>query len=157
MAQWAAALSTGEVIRVRLCYTKHQRDRVAHEVIAGPGYQLMSFVLWLKIIVRLRVGLGEKLTIHSPLLAQEKKGTMVPMTATYMARRDKTYAPVLGWGKATIHSRRRGFATAAVRCGIHMASISVAMRHRDNAVCDTVLGGKSIHHDSVSNRRLQRR
>ena len=54
---------------------------------------------------------------------------MVPMTATYIARGDKEYAPVLGLVKATIHSRRRGFGTAAVRCGIHMASISVAMRH----------------------------
>ena len=31
--------------------------------------------------------------------------------------------------KATIHSRRRGFATAAVRCGLHMAKITIAMRH----------------------------
>ena len=51
------------------------------------------------------------------------------MTAAYMMRMDKIYAPLLGWGKATIHSRRRGFATAAVRCGVHMASITVAMRH----------------------------
>ena len=42
---------------------------------------------------------------------------------------DKVYAPILGWFKATIHSRRRGFATAAVRCGIHMAKITIAMRH----------------------------
>ena len=42
---------------------------------------------------------------------------------------DKIYAPILGWFKATIHSRRRGFATAAVRCGIHMAKITIAMRH----------------------------
>ena len=60
---------------------------------------------------------------------REKKGKMVPMTAEYMRRRDKDYTPILGWSKATIHSRRRGFATAAVRCGIHMASISIAMRH----------------------------
>ena len=40
--------------------------------------------------------MGEKLTIHSPLLAQEKKGKVVPMTAAYMAKRDKEYAPVLG-------------------------------------------------------------
>ena len=46
-----------------------------------------------------------------------------------MGRMDKIYAPILGWYKATIHSRRRGFATAAVRCGVHMASISIAMRH----------------------------
>ena len=36
----------------------------------------------------------------------------------------------MGWYKATIrNSRRRGFATAAVRCGVHMASITIAMRH----------------------------
>ena len=98
-------------------------------MIAGPGYQLMSFVLWLKIIVKLRLSKGEKLTVDSPLLVQEKKGEMVPMTAAYMGRRDKEYAPILGWSRATIHSRRRGFATAAVRCGIHMASITFAMRY----------------------------
>ena len=46
-----------------------------------------------------------------------------------MARMDKLYAPIMNWRKATIHSRRRGFATAAVRCGLHMAKISIAMRH----------------------------
>ena len=89
----------------------------------------MSLILWIKIIFRLRISKGEKLTVDSPLLVQEKKGKIVPITATIMARMDKEYAPILGWGKATIHSRRRGFATAAVRCGIHMASITVAMRH----------------------------
>ena len=102
---------------------------MAHEVVAGPGHQLLSFVLWLRIVVKLRLGKGERLTVDSPLLVQEKKTRIVPMTAAYMGRRDKEYAPILGWGKATIHSRRRGFATAAVRCGIHMASITVAMRH----------------------------
>ena len=42
---WAKKLSSNEIIRVRLSYTKHQRHRVAHEVIAGPGYKLMSFAL----------------------------------------------------------------------------------------------------------------
>ena len=46
-----------------------------------------------------------------------------------MAKMDKFYAPKLGWFRATIHSRRRGFATAMVRCGIHIASITIAMRH----------------------------
>ena len=46
-----------------------------------------------------------------------------------MARMDERYAPALGWYKATIHSRRRGFATALVRCGVHMALITIAMRH----------------------------
>ena len=51
------------------------------------------------------------------------------MTGQYMMKIDKIYAPKLGWHKATIHSRRRGFATAAVRSGIHMAQITIAMRH----------------------------
>ena len=129
IASWAEKLSTGEIIRVRLCYSKHQRHRVAHEVVAGPGYQHMSFALWLKILVKLRLERKETLTVNSPLLVRENKGTLVPMTGTFMAAMDKVYAPVLGWVKATIHSRRRGFATAAVRCGVHMASIAIAMRH----------------------------
>ena len=51
------------------------------------------------------------------------------MTGEFMPRMDKKYAPILQWGNATIHSRRRGFATAAVRCGLHMAKITIAMRH----------------------------
>ena len=46
-----------------------------------------------------------------------------------MAKMEKQYAPVLKWGKATIHSRRWGFATVAVRSGLHMAKITIAMRH----------------------------
>ena len=71
----------------------------------------------------------EKLTVDSPLLVRERRGKIVPMTAAFMTRKDKVYTSVLGWGKATLHSRRRGFATAAVRCGLHMAKISIAMRH----------------------------
>ena len=89
----------------------------------------MSFVLWLKIEVKLRVQFGEVLTVDSPLLVRVSKGKLVPMTGAFMARMDKTYAPTLGWFNATIHSRRRGFATAMVRSGIHMASITIAMRH----------------------------
>ena len=51
------------------------------------------------------------------------------MTGDFMTKMDKLYVPILNLGKATIHSRRRGFATAAVRCGLHMAKISIAMRH----------------------------
>ena len=116
-----------------MAYTKHQRHRVAHEVIAGPGYKLISFVLWIKITVSLRVRQGESLTVDSPLLVRKggrgKTAKIVPMTGNFMARMDKQYAPTLGWMRATIHSRRRGFATAAVRCGIHMASICIALRH----------------------------
>ena len=116
-------------MKVRLCYTKHQRHRVAHEVVAGPGYRHMSIGLWLKIVVKLRVKLGEKLTPESPILVRMKGSGVVPMTGEFMATRDKIYAPSLGWHKATIHSRRRGFATAAVKSGIHMAKITIAMRH----------------------------
>ena len=112
-----------------MCYTKHKRHRVAHEVIAGPGFRLMSLARWIKIVVSIRLRHSEPITIDSPLLVRDNKGKIVPMTATYMARMDKVYAPVLGWGKATIHSRRRGFATAAVRSGLHMAIITMAMRH----------------------------
>ena len=73
--------------------------------------------------------MGEVLTADSLLLVRKGKKGLVPMTGAFMARMDKLYSPVLGWVKATIHSRRRGFATAAVRCGIHMASICIAMRH----------------------------
>ena len=89
----------------------------------------MSIALWIKITVRLGVRRGEILSVRSPILVGENKGKLVPMTAQFMSGMDKKYAPVLGWLKATIHSRRRGFATAAVRSGIHMASISIAMRH----------------------------
>ena len=57
------------------------------------------------------------------------RNRIVPMTAAFMAKMDYYYAPRLGLFKATIHSRRRGFATAMVRCGIHMASITITMRH----------------------------
>ena len=52
----------------------------------------------------------------------------MPLTGNYVSRMDKIYAPILGWSKATINSRRRGLATAAVRCGLHMAKITIAMR-----------------------------
>ena len=122
-------MSYDEIFRGRLCYSKHKRHRVAYEVIAGPGYRQMSIALWIQITVRLRVRRCEKLSVRSPILVRENKGKLMPMTAQFMSAMDKKYAPVLGWLKATIHSRRRGFATAAVRSGIHMASISIAMRH----------------------------
>ena len=67
--------------------------------------------------------------MDSPLLVRVKRGRIVPMTGAYMSSMDKIYSPVLGWHKATIHSRRRGFATAAVKSGVHMANITIAMRH----------------------------
>ena len=102
---------------------------MAHEVIAGPGYRLMSFALWIKITVSLRARNNEVLTVDNPLLVRQGRKKLVPMTGEYMARMDRIYAPTLGWAKATIHSRPRGFATAAVRSGIHMASICIALRH----------------------------
>ena len=89
----------------------------------------MSFIFWVKIIVNMRVKLGENLKVTSPLLVRRVRGKAVPLTGSFVSRMDKVYAPILGWFKATIHSRRRGFATAAVRCGIHMAKITIAMRH----------------------------
>ena len=89
----------------------------------------MSFVTWLRVVIRIRLQLGEKISLDSPLLVRENRKRIVPMTGAFMAAMDRIYAPKLGWFKATIHSRRRGFATAMVRCGIHMASITIAMRH----------------------------
>ena len=129
IGQWAEGLGLNEILKVRLCYTKHQRHRVAHEVIAGPGYRLMSIIRWIKVGVKLRLRHKEILTADSPILVRFSRGKIVPMTAAFMSRMDKKYAPVLKWGNATIHSRRRGFATASVRCGLHMAKITIAMRH----------------------------
>ena len=129
ISHWSNELSLDEVFKVRLCYSKHQRHRVAHEVIAVPGYRHMSLVRWIKVVVKLRLNLKEHITVNSPLLVREKKGKIVPMTEALMSRMDKLYGPILNWGKATIHSRRRGFATAAVRSGLHMATITIAMRH----------------------------
>ena len=70
----AEELASDEIFRVRLCYTKHKRRRVAHEVIAGTGYRQMSIALWVKIKVRLRVRRGEV------LLVRENKGELVPIT-----------------------------------------------------------------------------
>ena len=73
MVSWADKLSLQEIMKIRLCYIKHQRHRVAHEVVAGPGHRLMSLILWLKIVVKLRTELGEVLTPASPLLVRENK------------------------------------------------------------------------------------
>ena len=88
----------------------------------------MSFVFWLKVIVKMRVNIGEKLTVSSPLLVRQARGQIVPLTVSFMIRMDKLWAPALGWAGATIHSRRRRFATAAVRSGLHMAFITIAIR-----------------------------
>ena len=144
--KWARGLSENEVCRVRLCYTKHQRHRVAHEVIAGPGYKDLSFGRWIKAVVRLRLLRGEKLTTSSPLLVRSRGRIIVLMMGAFMSRMDKVYAPILRWGKATIHSRRRGFATAAVRSGLHMAKITIALRHSQGVTLQYValsLGDKA--------------
>ena len=114
---------------------------MAHEVIAGPGFKLMSLARWIKVAVALRVRHSETITVDSPLLVRMSKGRIVPMTGTFMARMDKVYRPVLKWGKATIHSRRRGFATA--RSGLHMAVITIAMRHSQGVTMQYVALTKS--------------
>ena len=68
ISQWSKDLSIDEVLKVRLCYSKHQRHRVAHEVIAGPGYRHMSLVRWIKVVVMLRLRLKEHITVNSTLL-----------------------------------------------------------------------------------------
>ena len=77
-------------------------------------------------------------------MVREKDKTIVPMTEQYMMRNDKIYAPLLGWHKATIHSRRRGFATAAVRIVIHMAQITIAMRHSQRITMQYVALGLEV-------------
>ena len=63
----------------------------------------MSLVRWLKVVVALRVKLKEKLSIDSPLLVRERRGSVIPMTAAFMSRMDRSYTHILNWGKATIH------------------------------------------------------
>ena len=48
------SLSLLKIVKVRLRYTKHQRHRVAHDVVAGSSYKVMSSILWLKVVVKLR-------------------------------------------------------------------------------------------------------
>ena len=74
---------------MRLCYRKHQRHRLAHEVISEPGHRHMSLVLWLKAVVKLRLQRNEPLTADSPVLVRKKKGGLVPMTGAFMASMDK--------------------------------------------------------------------
>ena len=95
ISQWSSGITSDEIIRISLCYTKHNRHRMVHEVIAGLGYKLMSFALWLKIVIRLRVALGEYITINSPLLVRENCGTLVIMAGDYMRRMDLIYATKL--------------------------------------------------------------
>ena len=76
----------------------------------------------------------------------------MPMTGQYMMAKDKTYAPILGWHKATIHSRRRGFATPAVRSGIHIANITIAMRHSQGVTLQYV--SLSLEEKAVITSRL---
>ena len=85
-----------EVVKVGLCYTKHQRHRVAHQVIVGPGHKLMSFIFWIKVVVNMRFKLGERLTVESPLLVRSTGGKIVPLTGNFVSRIDKIYAPILG-------------------------------------------------------------
>ena len=85
IAQWARSISNDDIIRVRLCYAKHKRHRVAHEVIAGPGFKLMSIARWIKVVVSLRLRCQKLIAVNSPLLVRESKGKIVPMTGTFRA------------------------------------------------------------------------
>ena len=66
------------------------------------------------------------------------EGKLLTMTGAFMASMDQIHVPVLGWCRATILCRRRGFATAAVRCEIPMASIVLATRHTQGATLQYV-------------------
>ena len=77
----------------------------------------------------LRVKHGERLTVESPILVRMNRKKLVPMTGDFMRRMVKIYVATQGWQNVTLDSRRRGFATAAVKSGIHMANITIAMRH----------------------------
>ena len=83
------------MIKVRRCYIKQQRHRVAHEVITGPGYRHMSLVKWLKVI-KLRLKRKERLSVNSLLLVRIRQGNVVPMTGAFIISMDKAFAPVLG-------------------------------------------------------------
>ena len=100
----------------------------------------------------LRVKHGERLTVDSPILVRMNRKKLVPMTGDFMRRMDKIYVPRLGWQKATLHSRRRGFATAAVKSGIHMANITIAMRHSQGVTMQYV--SLSIEEKAVMTTRL---
>ena len=80
IVQCSSVFTSNEIVRLRLCYTLHNRHGVTYEVIAGSGYKLMSFVLWLKIVIKLRVVFGEYLTVSSPLLVRTNRSSLVPMT-----------------------------------------------------------------------------
>ena len=108
----------------------------------------MAYVLCtLNITVKLRVKFGEALTVKRPLLVRVYEGS------------------ALGWFNATIHSRRKGFETAVVKCGIHMA-FKIVMRHSQggtmqyialsipkNATITTRLAIASYHDDARENLR----
>ena len=64
-------------------------------MVAGPGHRMMNLVRWIKVVVKLRLKHKEKLTADSPLLVRVNKGKIVPMTANFMSRMDKKYAPIL--------------------------------------------------------------
>ena len=73
---------------MRLFYSKHQRHRVGHEVVAGLGYRQMAIVVYLKILVLLRLRHGEKLAVNSQILVRINRMKLVPMTGDLMRRMD---------------------------------------------------------------------
>ena len=86
---------------------------------------------------------GENLPMDIPIVVRESSGKIVAMAGHFMATMDRIHPPNLGWHKATIHSRHRGFATAAVRSSVHMAVLTVAMRHSLGVM---MLGGLCSSH-----------
>ena len=79
--------------------------------------KLMSLARWIKVVVALRLQHSEAITIDSPLLVRMKKGKIVPMTADFMARKDKVYGPILKWNTPGNHE---GYG----RCEINSSCVS---------------------------------
>ena len=62
------------------------------------------------------------------------------MIGDFMSKMKSVHAPKLGWYGATIHSRQRGFATAAVRSCAHGHDYdcNASFTGRDNAIHNIV-------------------
>ena len=113
---------------------------MAHELIAGLGYRLMSHPRWITVVVKLRSRRKVSLFAASPILVREIKSKIVPMSGNFMAKMDKVYGSILNLGMANIYSRRLGFATAVVRSGLHFAAMGnsqgVTLQHVELSVAN---------------------
>ena len=131
--EWARDLDPDTaILKWDLFYTKHNRTRLSHEVVTGPGFRALSVTLWLKKSLIRRAAMGEKFSTSSAILVRVKGEVLVPMTAKWRELRDKILEGFIGWVKEGItwHSRRRGFATDAIRAGVPSAIVKLCMRHR---------------------------